>query len=259
MDDLDRDLALPRAAVLALWLAYAPHEPGAVTAVQDDDEPHTVSAPDLDPAVNDLPALLRTWAPVDRCVALLPEPGDVTGVPADVTSAAVDAGECLLVSARGRWWAAVPEVTGFGSAHEPGHLVRWDVVEVDDWTLRVPGALGTLAEAERTLRESLTTAAEALTSLDVARWRPDAAAALQLLRSGDVPGWVLPTSTPVRAVRVLAQAARLRAIVALATGDDGGAVNLWQADQRTAALRHVDHAARRAAAAATHGPGPWAG
>ena len=50
---------------------------------------------------------------------------------------------------------------------------------------------------------------------------------------------------------MLASAARLRAIVTLATADDGGAVNLWQADQRSTALREVDRAARRALSAAT--------
>ena len=39
--------------------------------------------------------------------------------------------------------------------------------------------------------------------------------------------------------------------VLLATADDGGAVNLWQADQRSTALREVDRAARRAMSAAT--------
>jgi hypothetical protein len=56
-------------------------------------------------------------------------------------------------------------------------------------------------------------------------------------------------------VRVIGSALRLRAIVDLATADDGAAVNLWQADQRTTALRDVDRAARRALAVATH-PGP---
>ena len=47
-------------------------------------------------------------------------------------------------------------------------------------------------------------------------------------------------------LRVLSLAARLRAIVALVTADDGGAVNLWQADQRSTALREIDRSARRA-------------
>ncbi len=44
---------------------------------------------------------------------------------------------------------------------------------------------------------------------------------------------------------------RLRRIVDLATHDEGGAVNVWQADQRATALREVGRAARRAVAAAT--------
>ncbi len=47
------------------------------------------------------------------------------------------------------------------------------------------------------------------------------------------------------------QAVRLRAIVDLATADDGGSVNLWQADQRSTALREVDRASRHAVGAAT--------
>ena len=67
------------------------------------------------------------------------------------------------------------------------------------------------------------------------------------------PAEVLTWSWPLDLdrARALALAARLRVIVDLATADDGGAVNLWQADQRSAALRHVDHAARRAMCAAT--------
>jgi len=57
-----------------------------------------------------------------------------------------------------------------------------------------------------------------------------------------------------RRSRVLALAARLRAVVEVATADDGGAVNLWQADQRSAALRHIERAARRAVCAATITP-----
>ena len=46
-------------------------------------------------------------------------------------------------------------------------------------------------------------------------------------------------------------AARLREIVALAAQDEGGAVNLWQSDQRSAALRDVDRLARHAISAAS--------
>ena len=61
----------------------------------------------------------------------------------------------------------------------------------------------------------------------------------------------MPPELDGRRLRVLVSAARLRAIVELATADDGGAINLWQADQRSTALREVDRAARRAMSAAT--------
>ena len=262
-DDL---LALPRSVVLALWLARvgAGAEPlrRATAAVQGDDEPHTVrtaeDVPDLAPSDDpfgegpSLAELLAAWASGERrSAAVLPVPGDVSGLPPAVAEPAVEAGECLLVDVAGRSWAAVPEVVEFGSALEPGHLVTWQVLPVPGWTLRLPGVVGTLGEAERALREALTTAVDALTGLDVARWREDAAEAIVALRSDADPGWDLPAGVPPRALHVLARAVRLRGIVQLATADDGGAINLWQADQRSAALREVDHAARRAIAAAT--------
>ena len=109
---------------------------------------------------------------------------------------------------------------------------------------------GSLAEAERDLRQGLLQATEALSKLDVARWRPDAAESIVALRDVQLPAWRLPEGLDGRTVRVLASAARLRAIVALATQDDGAAVNLWQADQRSTALRDVDRMARRAMSAA---------
>ena len=72
-------------------------------------------------------------------------------------------------------------------------------------------------------------------------------------RDGSLPADRLPaglTAWPQR-VRVLTQAARLRAIVGLAAEDEGGAVNLWQSDQRSTALREVDRLARRAMTAAS--------
>ncbi|HWS59064.1 MAG TPA: hypothetical protein VN257_11030, partial [Actinotalea sp.] len=155
---------------------------------------------------------------------------------------------CVL-GRTGTSWVAVPAVTAFGSTLEPGHLVTWTVHEVTPWRMRLPGVIGTLAEAEQSLRSALRTATQALVDLDVARWRPEAAAAIGALRtSGDLG---LPAGLDPRVVRVVGDAARLRAIVELATADDGAAVSLWQADQRTTALREVERAARRAIAAAT--------
>ncbi len=248
-------LDLPRSVHLAAWLPYVRGSADvaelAAAGVQRDDEPHT--ARDDDAGTGDVPLtdLLLAWgAPGVATVAVLPVPGDVVGVPPEVSAAAVDAGECVLVTTPDGHVAAVPEVTAFGSPAEPGHLVHWHLTRVQPWALGMLAAVGTLAEAERELREALRTATAALDALDVARWRDDAVAALASLRA-EPDLAALPRDLDPRRARVLALAARLRVIVDLATADDGGAVNLWQADQRSAALRHVDHAARRAMCAAT--------
>ncbi len=257
MDDRPDLLALPRSVLLALWAQEVGAGSGplqaAVRAVQGDDEPHVVDAPgDAGLSGAGLAGLLAGWGSGPRDVAaVLPAPGDVTGVPAAVSETSVDAGECVLVHTRSGSFAAVPQVEEFGSVLERGHLVRWRVSEVPDWRTRLQGSLGSLADSERDLRLALISATEALASLDVARWRPDAADAIAALRSDAPLRWPVPAGLDGRRVRVLLSAARLRAIVSLATADDGGAVNLWQADQRSTALREVDRAARRAMSAAT--------
>ncbi len=248
-------LHLPRSVHLAAWL---PHVRGsasvaehAVAGVQGDDEPHTTADGGAGLPDGPLADLVRAWGvPGVQAAAVLPVPGDVVGVPPEVSNGAVDAGECVLVALGDEHFAAVPEVTPFGSPVEPGNLVRWRTCRVSPWTLGVVATVGSLADAERDLREALRTATEALDSLDVARWRDDAVEALAWMRA-EPDTSAFPRGLEPRRARVLALAARLRRIVDLATADDGGAVNLWQADQRTAALRHVDHAARRAMCAAT--------
>lgn len=261
-------LRLPRSVLLALWLsaAGAGAEPvnRAVRAVEGDDEPHTVTWSDGVPGgpppgapgtPSSLDGLVAAWATGPRqAAATLPVPGDVSGLPPGVAGPATDAGECVLVHRDGRAWCAVPDVVAFGSIHETGHLVTWHVTEVThetDWRRTLPGVVGTLAEAERAMRVALLEVTDALDALDVARWRPDAAEAIEALRSPTPPAWSLPDGLDQRAVRVLASAMRMRAVATLARADDGGAVNVWQSDQRGAALRHLDTAARRAISAAT--------
>jgi hypothetical protein len=244
-----RSLTLPRSVLLALWVQLVPQGSGplarAVHAVQGDDEPHTVTGE----TTGHLADLVAAWSGGPREVAaLLPVPGDVAGVPAEVSHAAGAANECVLARTSAGSFAAVPEVTTFGSVYEPGHLVTWVVHRVPDWRTALLGT-GSLAQAERDLRGALVAATEALAALDVARWRVGAAEAIAALRSE--VAWPLPAGLDARRLRVLVAAARLRAIVELATADDGGAVNLWQSDQRSTALREIDHAARRAMCAAT--------
>lgn len=276
-------LMLPRSVLLALWLAEDPTASGAgpggagrvqaaLEAVQGEDEPHRVvvgedaGLPDLpvsaatgaDPGATTpgLADLVAAWASGPRAVcAVLPVPGDAAGTPAAVAQHAQGAGEAVLVTTPDGSWAAVPEVQRFGSVYEPGHLVTWRVLAVPDWEHALVSHLGSLSDAEHDLTRALARATDALVTLDLARWRPEAAEQIAALRSTAHPGWRLPPGTEQRRVRVLTTAVRLRAIVALATADDGAAVNVFQADQRAGALRDVDHAARRAIAVATH-PGP---
>ncbi len=253
-------LSLPRSVLLALWLGSVGSGAGpvrrAVRAVEGDDEPHTVAGEDPPvPAGAGLDELVATWSGgARRSAAVLPVPGDVAGLPPAVAGRAIDAGECVLVHQGNRSWAAVPEVVVFGSVLETGHLVTWHVSEVPEWHHVLPGVVGTLREAERTLRTALLQVTEELTALDVAPWGPEVPAALVALRSADPP-WPVPDGLDARVRRVLTDAVRLRAVVDLATADDGGSVSLGQAGRRSGALRELDRAARAAVAAATAAAG----
>lgn len=248
---------LPRSVHLAVWLPHLHGSADQVTraamAIECDDEPHRVVADgDIESPGDVLVDLLSAWgASMTSIVAVLPVPGDSAGVPAEASVEAVDVGEGVLVEGRSGPYLAIPEIEEFGSAHDLGHLVTWRLRSVQPWTLGVLAAVGSVAEAEGELRAALLTATEALDTLDVAQWHPDAAEVISSLRSPVDPAWHLPPEMDARRARVIALAARLRAIVGLATADSGGAVNLWQADQRVAALRHIDNAARRAMSAAT--------
>ncbi|OJV80394.1 MAG: hypothetical protein BGO37_03265 [Cellulomonas sp. 73-92] len=240
-------LELPRSVILALWL-QAGGSRRAASVVVGDDEPHEVAGgryADLDDLIDDIGE--RTW----DVAAVLPAPGDPLVGPPDAPAA----GECVLVHSNDDGWdlAIVPEVHRFGSRLEPGASVVWRTHEVDDWRTTFQAAVGSLDDTERGLREGLMLATQALVQLDVAQWRPDAADRITAVRDGSLPGDRLTDefkAWPQR-VRVMQQAARLRAIVELATEDEGGAVNLWQSDQRSTALREVDRLARRAMSAAS--------
>lgn len=239
-------LELPRSVILALWLQAGGRRTAPV--VVGDDEPHEVAGGrygNLGALIDDIAA--RDW----DVAAVLPAPGDALVGPPDAPAA----GECVLVHSNDDGWdlAIVPEIQRFGSRLEPGATVVWHTHPIDDWRTGFQAAVGSLEDAERGLREGLVLATQALVQLDVARCRPEAADRIAAVRDGSLP--VARLTDELRAspqrMRVLQQAARLRAIVELATEDEGGAVNLWQSDQRSAALRDVDRLARRAMSAAS--------
>lgn len=256
-------LDLPRSVRLALWATAVVQgrvDLGrAVSVVTGADEPHRlrgedlpVSADPLGPGLADL--FDQLTGRVGAVRAVLPVPGDARGLagPLQATRAAVEAEEAAVtvpahVDAPAH--VLVPEMTWFGSELEPGSLVTWTSFRVD--VAPSPASLPQLPDAERAMREALLEATEALASLDVARWRDDAADRIALVRDVGMPANVVPPGTDRRVVRVLSSAVRVRAIVALAAEDDGAAITGWEADRRSATLRRIDHAARAALVAAT--------
>ena len=274
-------LEVPRSVRLAAWgsavLAGNARVSVAVRAVMGDDEPHDVIAgPPLDAVVESsrsngttpLEALLLGLRDrgVRRLRVVLPAPGDVFGLPGppDFNAAALEAGECVLtepieepglasagtaIAGPDSRWGLVPVITTFGSVWEPGSMVGWHVRPIE---LRGAGQPAGLGEAERELTQALHLATDELARLDVARWRDDAAQRVEAVRDGAIPAGVLPPAAAARPVRVLGTAARVRAIVALASEDDGAAVTGHEARRRAETLRDLDAVSRRAVTAAVN-------
>ncbi|MEW1958314.1 hypothetical protein [Kineococcus sp. NPDC059986] len=268
-------LDLPRSARLAAWgtgvLTADVPLAAAVAAVLRDDEPHTVrwegeALPGVRSVPDDVTTLLAGLAECatgsggssggssgGRLLLALPVPGDPRGLPgpADVNVAALEAGECVVAEVDGHEgrWAFVPEVVEFGSVLEPGAFVSWTAHSAAP--RRVPES-SSVAESERELRVALSTATQALASLDVARWREEAADRIAAVRDGALVPDAVPPATSPRAMRVLQTAARVLAIVDLATEDDGAAITSLEATSRAVALREVGAVARRALVAAVN-------
>jgi hypothetical protein len=179
----------------------------------------------------------------------LPVPGDPLGLPgpAAFNELATEAGEAVLTAGGTEPFGLVPEVTAYGPAGDRGVEVLWRVHPV---RAARNNDLPSLAEAERELTEALRDTTEALTRMDVARWRPEAAAAIQAIRGHALEDGGLAPGYPARAHRVLALAQRLGAITALARGDAGAAVSVTETAARAAVLRPLERSSRRAQLAA---------
>ncbi len=176
--------------------------------------------------------------------AVLPVPGDPRGLPGPgaFTAAALAAGEAVV----GHGVGLVPRVTEHGST--PGSRTRcvlWTAYEIGG---PAPDPV-TVAEAEHDLTAATRDAASALAALDVASWRPEVAGELARVRRGLTPD--LPPRHDGRAVRLLAQADRLAAVLDLARADaPGGSVTGAEARARDDALRPLETVLRRARLAA---------
>jgi hypothetical protein len=174
---------------------------------------------------------------------VLPEPGDLTGLPGppSLSAPALAAGSAVLTVGpiEAAHLALIPAVSPSGA----GEIVTWDVAPVSRSV--PPSGLPTLGEAERQLAEVMRDATETLDLLDVARGRDEITARLAELDRG-LRGLDLPSSLPARAQRLIVSGTRLMTIVAIADESDGSAVTAAVATARAETLRPVRTAARYA-------------
>jgi hypothetical protein len=236
------------------WLAGDVGLSDLVERVSARDDDHSVTGLWVDDlALEQAAGRLRADGVV-RFRVVLPAPGDVVGLPGPgaFTSAALAASEGVLaLRAEGSGTGLVPTVTAHGSAFDGTvTTVTWTAYDV---TSAGPDPGPYLHDAEHDLRRGLVECVELLSGLDVARWRPELAGALQDLRSQARRGIdddELPGTYSVRARQLLVQARQLAGVLSLATVDAGGAVDTRETLVREQALRGLEQLVRRARVAA---------
>lgn len=181
---------------------------------------------------------LETWiaraGALRRCAAVLPSPAD----PLPGLSAALEAGEGVLVENASRRLLLVPESSGAS--------VRWQAEEL---TAVIPPF--DAAHARRATYQATEEAITALTELDLARERPELAEELTDLITAVLDPRLVPPSLAPRHRELLERSLRLAAICALALSDDGAAATAAQAQRRRQVLRPLLAVARQGVAAAT--------
>ena len=253
----------PRSALLAAWgnawLAGEASLPELVERVTAADDLHTVTnlwVDDLE--LEQAMGRLRADG-VSRLRVVLPAPGDVIGLPGPgpFTAAAIDASEGVLaLRPDGTGAGLIPAVTAHGSEYDGTvTTVMWATYPIE---VRGADPGPFLHDAEHDLRRGLAECVEVLRELDVARWRPELAGALQDLRDQARRGIhddELPGSYPPRARQVLVQARQLAGVLHLAMADAGGAVDTRETAQREQALRRLGDLVRRARVAAFNAHG----
>lgn len=178
---------------------------------------------------------------------VLPEPGDVVGMPgpATVSAEAVRCGSAVLTVGP----PSVPALALLPTAEpsDRGDVVRWDAVTVE--FALAPHGLPTLSEAERSLAESMRETTAALDVLDVAKGRGDVAGSLARLER-EVRTLPLPASMVPRAQRTVVAASRLLGILTVAADSESAAVTAAEAQRRSEVIRPLRLVARHALCAA---------
>src|SRR5262249_27828819 len=206
-----------RAGWTSAWLAGDAASDDVLRATVGGDAPHQVAG--LSDGLAPLSEALITWRRRGGSVRLvLPVAGDVRGLPgpAQFRSCALDAGEVVIGGGLG----LVPDIPDRPPRTAPP-TVTWHAHVIDE---PPPDPLA-VAEAQRELTEAVRDAASALAAADVASWVDDVSDALaDARRAGERLN--LPPRFPAPAVRLVAQAERLQAVLDIAALDPtGGAID----------------------------------
>lgn len=231
----------PLAAWAAAWLAgLAPSDEVLRAAVGDDQPHHVVGLPGGSETCAPLSEVLIEWRRrVARVLVVLPVPGDIRGVPgpAAFRSAALEAGEAVVGGGLG----LVPDVFAHAVSSAPTS-VTWRAFEVGD----PPPDPWDVQQAQHELADTIRDCASVLAAADVASGTDAMGEALaDARRAGERPN--LPPGFPPAAVRLVAQAERLHAILDVAALDPvGGATDRAGISARADALRPLATAVRRA-------------
>ncbi len=184
-----------------------------------------------DGSVVDLLAELRR-SQVTQAGLALPVEGDPLGLggPRGFNAAALESGQAVLAGSVGL------------TPTEVGENVQWEMHLAE--RRQIPD----VGEADRDLRAALTATADDLATLDVARWRPEAADALMNLHHR--PAIDAPVGIPPQCIQLAARGLQAWTIVDLALEDDGGALTVYEVEKRRGLLQPLERAARRAVVAA---------
>ncbi|MGX7679764.1 hypothetical protein ACSMXN_12815 [Jatrophihabitans sp. DSM 45814] len=168
----------------------------------------------------------------------LPVPGDVRGMAGEPSfrDVALRSGQAVFGADTGVTCELGPK-TPSSAARE----LRWHRSVISG---RVPDYIG-LTDAEHDLTEAIRETASEFARRGTESWMSDIASALSdARRAGE--RLHLPSSHPARAVRVIAQAERLAAVLEVVDADTSGEVNAAGMRERASALRPLRVAVRRA-------------
>jgi hypothetical protein len=199
-----------------------------------------VGGPGFGPGPNPVGAALAEWKRAGTSVLTLalPVPGDIRGLagPPAFRNAALLAAQAVY----GRDFG-LTVLPGRDTPSSAGRELIWHRAEVSE----LPPDPISMADAEHDLTESIRETASLFARRGVTSWLSDIAPALSdARRAGE--RLHLPPSHPPRAVRLIAQAERLSAVLIVVDSDDTAQLTAGAVTERDRALAPLRLAVRRA-------------